>query len=77
MVVLAGAEEAGAEALGCCTVFSSLTLHAPTAAATAERAIRVMKRLKAGSSLFSAIGGNGRSPRRLRGTEGRGSTLVF
>ena len=27
-----GAVEAGAEALGCCTVFSSLTLHAPRAA---------------------------------------------
>ena len=37
VVVPAGAVEAGADALGCCTVFSSLTLHAPRAAAR-ERA---------------------------------------
>src|SRR5262245_1348533 len=40
VVVPAGAVAAGAEALGCCTVFSSLTLHAPSAATRPARATK-------------------------------------
>jgi hypothetical protein len=76
VVVPAGAVETGGDAFGCCTVFSSLTLHAPSAA-TREARTTMAKGLIVEAPRHSRDLGNGRSWRGLRGTMGRGSALVF